>query len=120
MWAALAEWNWQTIRLAIVLFILAPIMLLVTAFIEVGQAIDLFVQGWLAGPHQDHPELDFLLGSGFGACLTIYVVEVALVTAFFALWRRRSTDYIMTSGDIKVGTWGLLIDDEARKYDGGQ
>jgi hypothetical protein len=31
----------------------------------------------------------------------------------------QSGNYIMTSGDIKVGTRDLLTDDEARKYDGG-
>jgi len=68
-------------------FAACPLAAVFLAFLDVGQH-DGFIQLWFAGPHQNHPALDFMLSSGFGARLIVDEVEVALVTAFIALWRQ--------------------------------
>jgi hypothetical protein len=68
-------------------FVFCPVAVVAVACLETGQH-DGFLQLWFAGPHQSVPGLDVMLQSGFGARVIVGEVQVALVTAFFAVWHR--------------------------------
>jgi len=73
-------------KLVLVPFAMCPVAVIAVACFEAGQQ-DGFVQLWFAGPHQSAPGIDVMLKSGFGARVIVGEVQVALVTAFFAVWR---------------------------------